>query len=86
MWLFGVVVASPAFDHDLRLTQRVEDLAIEQLVTQTRIDGGTAPAPRHRRAMVAVGFVSHTNAGAVPMQTRIIGLDNRLVFLSTHSI
>jgi hypothetical protein len=27
-------VTTPAFDDDLRLSQRVEDLAIEQLVTQ----------------------------------------------------
>ena len=38
MWPYGVVVASPAFDHDLRLTQRIEDLAIEQLVAQARIE------------------------------------------------
>lgn len=30
----GIVMASPALDDNLRLTQRVEDLAIEQLVTQ----------------------------------------------------
>src|SRR4051795_10042432 len=30
----GVVVTTPAFDDDLRLSQRVEDLAVEQLVTQ----------------------------------------------------
>ena len=27
-----IVVASPTFDHDLRLPQRVEDLAVQQLV------------------------------------------------------
>ena len=30
----GVVVATPALDDDLGLTQGVEDLAIEQLVAQ----------------------------------------------------
>src|ERR687896_424935 len=34
----GIVVASPAFDDDLRLAQRVEDLPIEELVTQARIE------------------------------------------------
>src|SRR5450830_2105197 len=29
-----IVVASPAFDDDLSLPQRVEDFAVEQLVTQ----------------------------------------------------
>src|SRR3989440_12881346 len=33
----GVVVTTPAFDDDLRFPQRVEDLAIEQLVTQPGI-------------------------------------------------
>jgi hypothetical protein len=30
----GVVVTAPAFDDDLGFTQRVEDLAVEQFVTQ----------------------------------------------------
>src|SRR5690242_2858327 len=34
----SVVVPSPALDDDLRLAQRVEDLAIEKLVAQTRIE------------------------------------------------
>ena len=33
----GVVVTAPAFDDDLGFTQRVEDLAVEQFVTQARI-------------------------------------------------
>src|SRR5437762_2828393 len=33
----GVVVTTPAFDDDLRFPQRVEDLAIEQLVAQPGI-------------------------------------------------
>ena len=32
-----VVVTSPAFDDDLRLAQRIEDLAVEQLVAQPGI-------------------------------------------------
>src|ERR687883_664022 len=34
----GVVVTAPALDDDLRLAQRVEDLAVEQLVAQSRIE------------------------------------------------
>jgi hypothetical protein len=34
----GIVVASPAFDDDLRFAERVEDLPIEKLVTQARIE------------------------------------------------
>jgi hypothetical protein len=36
--------------------------------------------------MVAVGFVSHTNAGAVPMQTRIIGLDIAKHVFQVHAV
>src|SRR6188768_3970514 len=34
----GVVVASPALDDNLRFTQRVEDLAVEEFVAQARIE------------------------------------------------
>ena len=34
----GIVVAAPAFDDDLRLAERVEDLAIEKLVPQAGIE------------------------------------------------
>ena len=30
----GVVVPAPALDHDLRLLERIEDLAVEQLVPE----------------------------------------------------
>src|ERR671917_1008416 len=33
-----VVVASPALDHDLRLAQAVEDLAVQQLVTEPGVE------------------------------------------------
>src|SRR3954463_1094889 len=33
-----IVVTAPALDDDLRLAQRVEDLAIEQFVAQARIE------------------------------------------------
>jgi len=33
----GVVVMAPAFDDDLGFPQRVEDLAVEQFVSQARI-------------------------------------------------
>ena len=38
MWPDGIVVTAPAFDDDLRFTQRVEDLATEQFITQPRIE------------------------------------------------
>src|SRR5215207_6051813 len=34
----AVVVSAPALDHDLRLLQRVEDLAIQQLVAKPGIE------------------------------------------------
>lgn len=34
MWADRVVVPAPLFDHGLSLSQRVEDLAIEQLIAQ----------------------------------------------------
>jgi len=34
----GVVVAPPCFNHDLGLRQRVEDLAVQQLVTKLRVE------------------------------------------------
>jgi hypothetical protein len=33
-----IVVASPALDHDLRLTQRIEDFAVEKLITEAGIE------------------------------------------------
>jgi hypothetical protein len=36
-------VASPALDNDLSLSERVEDLAIEQFIAQARIDGVDGP-------------------------------------------
>jgi hypothetical protein len=48
--------------------------------------GWTAPAPRHRRAMVAVGVVSHSNAGAVPMQISIVGLDIAKHVFQVHTV
>ena len=38
MWPDRIVVASPALDDDLGLTQGIEDLAVEQLITQPRIE------------------------------------------------
>jgi hypothetical protein len=34
----GVVVSPPGFDHDLGLIEGVEDLSIEQLVTQLTVE------------------------------------------------
>ena len=41
MWPDRIVVASPALDDDLGLTQGIEDLAVEQLITQPRIEDST---------------------------------------------
>jgi len=38
MWPHGVVVTAPAFDDDLSLAQRVEDLAVEKLIAQACIE------------------------------------------------
>jgi len=38
MWPDRVVVAPPALDDDLGFSQRVEDLAVEQLVAQARVE------------------------------------------------
>src|SRR5712672_2988312 len=51
----GVVVTPPAFDDDLRFPQRVEDLAIEQLVAQPGIKTLDEPVlPRTARRDVGV--------------------------------
>ena len=34
----GVVVMSPCFDHDLGLLERVEDLAVEQLIAELSVE------------------------------------------------
>ena len=38
MWAHRIVMAPPAFDDDLGLFQCVEDFAIEQLVTELRVE------------------------------------------------
>jgi hypothetical protein len=38
MRAFGVVVTAPGFDDDLRLGEAVEDLAVEQLVAELRVE------------------------------------------------
>ena len=47
---YGVVVATPALDDDLGFSQGVEDLAIEQFVTQTN---SLTPIWRIASAMLA---------------------------------
>lgn len=77
----GVVVTTPAFDDDLRFPQRVEDLAIEQLVAQPGIKTLNEPVlPRTARRDVG-GLCSD---GADPLLHRlgnelraIIGTDMR---------
>jgi hypothetical protein len=45
-----VVMAPPALDNDLSLAQRVEDLAVEEFVTQARIEAlDVAVLPRTAR-------------------------------------
>jgi hypothetical protein len=39
----GIVVPAPAFDDDLGFAQRVEDLAVEQLISQAGVDGMDGP-------------------------------------------
>jgi len=39
MWPHRVEVAAPGLDDDPRLRQRVEDLAVEQLVAQPGVEG-----------------------------------------------
>jgi hypothetical protein len=39
MRAYAVVVTAPAFDHHLGLAQRVEDLAVQQLVAQAGVEG-----------------------------------------------
>ena len=43
MWPDRIVVVSPAFDEHLGLLQRVEDLSIEQLVSELPIEGLVEP-------------------------------------------
>ena len=38
---FGIVVFPPAFDDDLCLAQRVEDFAVEQLISEAGIEALT---------------------------------------------
>ena len=38
MWADGIVVTPPDFDKDLGFSQREEDLSIEELVAQPRIE------------------------------------------------
>jgi len=41
MWALGVVVAPPALDDDLGLGEAVEDLPVEQLVPEFRVEALT---------------------------------------------
>ena len=51
-----IVMTPPALDDDLRLTQRVEDLTVEEFVTQARIEAlNVAVLPRTARRDVG-GF------------------------------
>ena len=63
----GIVVAPPAFDHDPGLVERVEDLAVEQLVAQAGVEAfdiailpraaGGIRAPEGRDMTVLLGAV-----------------------------
>src|SRR5438874_12446715 len=57
----SVVVPPPTLDDDLGLAQRVEDLAIEKLVAQSRIDGMDGPSTGH---LCAIQWAGPT--GAIP--------------------
>ena len=43
MWAHSVVVTSPAFDDDLRFSECVEDLTIQEFVAQTRVEALNVP-------------------------------------------
>jgi hypothetical protein len=52
----GVVVDTPAFDRDLRLLERVEDLTVERLVAQSAVERFTvAILPRAARLVERFG-------------------------------
>ena len=38
MWADGIVVTSPALDHDLSLLQLIEEFPVQQLVAQTGVE------------------------------------------------
>ena len=50
VWSHGVVVAAPSSDQDLRLSQRIENLAVEQLVAEPCVEAfDVAVLPRRSR-------------------------------------
>jgi hypothetical protein len=38
MWSLGIVVLPPSLDHDLRFAEGIEDLPVEQLISETSED------------------------------------------------
>lgn len=60
-----VVVLTPALDHDLRLSQAVEDLAVEQLVSQLRVEALTVTV-LPRRTRLDVGSLGADGGDPLP--------------------
>src|SRR5215217_6420336 len=59
VWTHSIVVASPAFDDDRGLAQRVEDLALEQLIAQTRVEARNIAILPWAAAFDIGGLCSH---------------------------
>jgi transposase len=66
-------VPSPTLDDDLGFAQRIEDLAVEKLIAQARIDGMDGPLHRPERAMT--GGLYQEPRRSRPMQINVIGFD-----------
>src|SRR5215210_7495663 len=59
VWAHSIVVAPPAFDDDLGFAQCVEDLAIEQLIAQSRIEALDVTVVPGAAAIDVGGLRSH---------------------------
>ena len=62
---YGVVVASPGFDHDLGLLQCVEDLAVEQFIAQFAVEA-FAIAVLPRAARLDIGRLGSDGCDPLP--------------------
>lgn len=70
---FGVVVASPRFNDDLWLGEAVDDLAVEQLITQLAIEAFAVSAlPEAARLNVTVPGSNGSDPGTIILSTIIL--------------
>lgn len=53
---YNVVVAAPAFDQDLRLSQRIEDFTVEQLVAEPSVEALDIAIPPRGSRLDVCGF------------------------------